>query len=215
LPLVMLAFVQACAAATEAGAGRPPALHVQVSGTMHLAEQRSALLANPADDRMVSLGGFELTAWPQRRGLGASARVLQSTGTAPDLGQMEAGLLIGGPTLVAEGTYVRRTGYSSRTGVLHDSTHTFVRAGVRWNTPLGNTPFAIAFRAGYYIGSGETNPVESLKGWDGETSVRIGIRGSGVSALLGYRMERFYVSGVEQEVSALLLGTTYTFGTVR
>ena len=161
---------------------------------------------------MVSLAAVEFAALPRRRGVGAEVRVLQSTGSGADLQQLEAALLVGARNLLVEGAYVRRTGYSVATGFLHDSTHSFARIGLRWAAPLGNSPFAIGFRAGYYLGAGESDPVEAMKGWEGESSVRMAFRKLPVSAQLGYRLQRFYVSGLEQEVSSLMLGTVYTFG---
>jgi len=187
-------------------------ISLQIAGVMQMTEVRSALLQNTPLDRAVSLAGLDVVAAPRGRGVGVAARVMQSTGGTGDLAATELGVLVGGRRLLAEAAYVRRAGYSFESGYLHDSTHTFMRAGLRWRDVLGNSPFRLGFRAGFYLPPGEGAPEDRLEGWEGETTLAMQFKRVPLSAQLGYRLERFRVSGMEQEVSALMLGMVYTPG---
>lgn len=170
----------------------------------------SLLQGTPVPERAVSLRGVDLAWLPARVGFGAHARIAQSSLGSADLSMAELGLSLGGGAFSVEGTVGQRAGYSPTSGLMHDQSYPYARAGVRSQRFLGNTRFSVSLRGGVLFGVGEAE-AEPVEGWEGETQVSWTAPRIPLRAMVGYRIERFAVAGVEQEVSALLIG----FGVVR
>lgn len=184
---------------------------------MHVAEVRSGLQTGPTvEPRAVALQGVDVVLLPRRGGIGLAGRLTQSPLGATDLGGVEAGVLVGSPGFAIEGAYAMRNGYSHASGLAHDSVHVYLRGGFRSRAILGNSGFAVGFRTGYFVPMERGDvPEEDIQGWEGETFVTWAAPRVPVSAIVGYRLERFSVSGVEQEVSALVVGAGFTLGARR
>lgn len=205
------------AGATASAPARPPRrspVFFHVVGTMHATQVRNALRTGPmSEPREVALQGVDVVLQPRAGGVGIAGRLTQSPLGAKDLGNMEAGLLFGSPGFSLEAAYATRNGYSVESGMAHDSVHVYVRGGLRMRAILGNSGFAVGFRAGYFLPP-EQKPLdgENLEGWEGETYLTWVAPRFPISALVGYRIERFAVAGHEQESSALVVGGGFTLG---
>jgi hypothetical protein len=195
---------------------RASAAYFSVIGTLHASEVRSTLVTStPLPQRRVALKGVDVILHPRAGGIGLWGRMgIAETPSAgkQDLGNLEVGVGLGGVPFAVELGYVRRNGYSITTGYAHDSTHAFLRAGVRMRGVLGNTGFALSFRGGVYGGDPREDDVETAAGWEGETAITYIAPVVPFSMRIGYRIERFLVAGFEQEVSSLVIGSGITFG---
>ncbi len=177
-------------------------------GLMHSAEVRTS--NGGISDSSASLKGFEVLLMPRNGGIGLTGRMI---GEADGLTYTEGGILIGSRRFSIDAAYVMRTGYNPVTFLPFDSTYAFARGGFRSRGNLGNTGFTFGFRAGYYVGiPGKPANDPTLEGWDGETNLYWSWSKFPLTAMLGYRIERFNVWGVEQEVSALTMGAGLAFG---
>lgn len=176
---------------------------------------RASLLQGvPAEERAVAMRGIDLLFLPARFGFGAHARLSQSSLGGSDLAVAEIGLTIGAPLLSLEATFAQRAGYSPATGLMHDESYPYTRLGVRSQRRLPNSRFTVFFRGGVIAGTDASLP-EPVEGWDGETQVSWTLRRFPVRAMLGYRLERFAVAGMEQEVSAMIFGVGLVRGMPR
>lgn len=198
---VASASVQAQAASPHPASSSAGMPFFEITVMSQPSEIRTAI-SGVTSARSVAMRGAQLTLLSRSAGMGLVGRILQSPIGSSDLNSIEGGLVVGAPAFMLEGAYVMRSGFSAGTALPFDSTHAFARAGLRLRARLGNTGFALRMRLGYYI------PIKSktLEGWEGESGVTWTWDRIPLTAAVGYRLERFVVSGVEQEVSAVSLG---------
>jgi hypothetical protein len=215
-PAVTVPVPASSAAAPQTVPARRSPVFLHFAGLLHASEVRGSLVGGaPVTPRAVALGGADFTLQPRNGGIGLAARVTQSDLGAGDLGSIEGGVLLGSPAFAVEGAYVMRNGYSVESGLSHDSVHTFGRGGVRMRGILGNSGAAVHFRAGYFVPIGQSFDADALQGWEGESTLSWTLPRFPLTIQAGYRLERFFVSGLEQEVSALVVGGGFTFGARR
>jgi hypothetical protein len=199
--------------ARTADAQRAPGPSLSVSALAHHARVRTALGELMPPERSVPQVGLEITARTFWSPMTLGARVLRSTGGADDLHSEEAGLLISGRYIGVEAAYSRRGSYSPTSGLAHDRIAEFGRAGIRARMGLGGTGFSLHLRAHAYVPTWRAALAEDdIEGWDGETGLRYALTSLPVAAAMGYRLERFRIFGVEQEVSALTFSVGYSLG---
>jgi hypothetical protein len=188
-----------------------PARGISIAALAHQARVRSALGNLMPPERSVPQMGLELgvpTFWEQLR---VHGRLLRATGGGDDLHSMEAGLLLTSRFVGVEASYAQRGSYSPSTGLAHGRVAEFGRAGVRTQMGLGGTGLSLHLRANAYLPTWRAaSPDDDVEGWDGETGLTYATSALPVSATLGYRLERFRIFGVEQEVSALTFAVAFT-----
>jgi hypothetical protein len=184
---------------------------------MHSTSLRSATGGTLDGAEDVSLGSLDFSM--QRStggGLGIAVRTIGGGSDAPD--HLEAALLMGSRRFALDLGAAQRTGLDGAGvsgGGAYDSTYTFVRGGFRSRANLGNTDFSVSLRALYYV---DVIPVKDgfpdseLEGWSGETGLSWTWNRFPRTVNLGYRIERFYVFGREQELSSLSIGTGLLLG---
>lgn len=193
-------------AAVGSTSDAPPRRQAIVVLVSQSALVRASLLQGaPSEERAVAMRGLDVVFLPARFGFGAHARLSQSSLGGSDLSVAEVGLTLGAPLLSVEATFAQRSGYSPATGLMHDESYPYTRLGVRSQRQLWNSRFTVFFRGGVIAGTDAALP-EPVEGWDGETQVAWTMRRVPVRAMLGYRLERFAVAGMEQEVSAMIFG---------
>lgn len=199
----------------DTAAGRSPRWQTSLVILGQSALVRSSLLlGTPVPERTVALRGIDLAVRPSRFGFGAHLRVAQSALGSSDLSVAEVGVTLGAPVFSIDATFAQRAGYSPATGLMHDESYPYVRLGLRSQRMLGNSRLSVFFRAAAIAGT-DASLTEPVEGWDGETHVAWTARRVPVRAMLGYRIERFAVAGLEQEVSALLFGVGLVRGMPR
>ena len=160
--------------------------------------------------RDVALVGAELGVPTGVPGLRVRARMLRGT-RGDDLESLDAGIVYWIGPVGIEGAWAQRASYSPRTGLAHDRMTDFARAGLRAGVDLGVSGFALHLRAHAYVPTHQPAGLDDdMEGWDGETGLTYGHPGLPVTATLGYRIERFRIFGVEQEVSALTFALGFT-----
>ncbi len=170
----------------------------------------TALGALMPPSRDVAQVGAELGVPTGVPGLRVRARLLRGT-RGDDLESLDAGIVYWIGPIGVEGAWAQRASYSPRTGLAHDRMADFARAGLRAGIDLGVTGFAMHLRANAYVPTRESTVLDDdMEGWDGETGLTYGHPGLPVTATLGYRIERFRIFGVEQEVSALTFALGFT-----
>jgi len=202
-------------ASSEAAAPTDPRWQTTLVFVGQSALVRASLLqGTPPPERTVALRGIDLSIRPRQFGIGVHARLAQSSLGAADLSVAEIGATLGVPAFSLEATFAQRAGYSPNTGLMHDESYPYVRAGLRFQRMLGTSRFSVFFRGAALFGT-DASLVEPVEGWDGETQVAWTARRIPLRAMLGYRLERFAVAGVEQEVSALLFGVGVVRGMPR
>jgi hypothetical protein len=188
-----------------------PERGLSIAALAHQARVRSALGNLMPPERSVPQVGLELGAPTFWRPLRVHGRVLRATGGGDDLHSMETGLLLTGRFVGVEASYAQRESYSPSTGLAHGRTAEFGRAGVRAQMGLGGTGLSLHLRANAYVPTWRAASAEDdVEGWDGETGLTYAASTLPVSATFGYRLERFRIFGVEQEVSALTFAVAFT-----
>ena len=188
---------------------KPSPVHFLFFGVQQSASVRTAA-AGIITESNVGLTGVELLLQPRKGGVGMTARML---GRPDELNYLDGSILLGTRVFSVDLAYVMRAGPDPLVPVNLDSTYSFGRAGVRSRANLGHTGFTLNFRAGYYVPIPEvTAKVAGLEGWEGETGLSWTWSRFPLTAALGYRLERFKIYSVEQEVSALTLGVGVAFG---
>ncbi len=196
-------------------AGVPPEprrspVHFLLFGYTQSAEVRTTN-GTATQDASGSIGGVEFLLTPRNGGIGVHGRMLSTDG--PQI--MEGGLLIGSRRFSLDLAYQMRNGYSpDGVGITNfDSTYAFARGGFRSRANLGNTGFTVGLRAGYYVAiPSDEDPGPELEGWEGETQLAWSWSRFPLTLLMGYRIERFLVWDIEQEVSAFSIGGGLAFG---
>ncbi|MHB1296921.1 MAG: hypothetical protein ACYC0B_00210 [Gemmatimonadaceae bacterium] len=170
----------------------------------HHARVRSALDDLVLPERSVPQLGLEVTAPTFWRPLRVTSRMLRSTRGGNDLHSFDAGMLLSVRFLSLEAAYARRGSYSPETGLAHGRTAEFARAGFRARADAGSSGFIMHLRGNAYVPTRRADVAEDeIEGWDAESGLTYVPRALPVTATLGYRLERFRIFGVEQEVSAL------------
>lgn len=195
-----------------------PAQHATAGGVavrvlVHQALVRSALGELIPPERRVSLLGIELIVPTPWRALRAEARVLRAEQGQVDLRSIDAGLVFGSREVGVAAAFGQRGSYDPETGLAHTREAEFGRVGLRFRVGAPDAHFVLHLRADSYapIGSMDS-PADSISGWDAEGGVSWRGAGHPVTASLGYRLERFRIFGVEQEVSALTFALGVAFG---
>jgi hypothetical protein len=198
------AFAATAMAMVDAAAQAAPRQGVSIAALAHQARVRTALDALVPPERAVSQMGVELGAPTFWRPMRVAARVLRAT-RADDLASLDAGVVVGGRFVALEAAYATRRSYSPTSGLAHARSASFARAGLRGRLALGATGFAMHLRGNAYLPTGD-----DVEGWDGESGLSFSPASWPVTATLGYRLERFRIFDVEQEVSSLTFGLGFT-----
>jgi hypothetical protein len=165
------------------------------------------------DESRQGLNGADFSIQSSRKaGVGLALRSLSGPYDYADLS-----LLLGSRRFSVDIGAASRTGYSTFTDELNDTTYSFARVGFRSRANLGNTDFSVTMRVlGYVrIPTPEEEALASeLEGFSAETGLAWTYTKWGVpwTAQLGYRLERFVVFGVEQETSSLGVGVGVLLG---
>lgn len=190
----------------------PPPRGIAVTALAHQALVRSALDDLLPPERSVPQVGLEVSAPTFWQPLRLTGRVLRSTRGGDDLNSLDAGLLMGWQYIAVEAAYSQRASYSPETGLAHARNADFARAGVRAQMPVGLTGFSLHLRGHTYIPTSRaTVPEDEIEGWEAQSGLTYALATLPVNATLGYRLERFRIFGVEQEVSALTFALGFTF----
>lgn len=206
LALAMLAAP--CRLAGQAAASRG----ISVAALAHQSLVRSALDDLLPPERSVPQVGLEVSAPTFWQPLRLTGRVLRSTRGGDDLNSLDAGLLMGWQHVALEAAYSQRASYSPETGLAHSRNADFARAGLRAQMPVGLTGFSLHLRGHAYIPTSRAAVREDeIEGWEGQSGLTYTFATLPLNATLGYRLERFRIFGVEQEVSALTFALGFTF----
>ena len=145
--------------------------------------------------------------------LRAEGRILRSTLGSSDLHSIDAGLVVGWRVLGVAAAYGQRASYDPASGLAHARGAEFGRLGVRLNSSAPTTPFSIHLRGDAYLpAQAADTAANAISGWDAEGGVTWHARRQPLTASLGYRLERFRIFRVEQEVSALTFSLGVAFG---
>ncbi len=203
----MLFLALALVPARLAGQGPFATGGVEVTLLAHEAVVHTAAGDQLAAERRVGQVGLELGVPTPLRALRVHGRVLTSTQGQDDLRSLDVGLSLGpflSRAIVLEAAFAQRASYSPRSGLAHGRVAEFARAGARVRLPLGTSGFAMhVFGSGYLPTNQADDPDDAVRGWVAESGVSYSVRQFPVTAALGYRIERFRVFAVEQEVSSL------------
>lgn len=196
------------AAVDSAPSGRRSPVQFLLFGVVHSAQVRTA--AATVTDESASLAGLEFLLSPRSGGIAIAGRLLSS---GLGLKYTDASVLLGGRIFALDLGYVMRTGHDPVGLEPFDSTYSFARGGFRSRANLGNTGFTVGLKAGYYVGiPSDQDPGPETEGWEGETNLYWSWARFPLTAMMGYRIERFRVWGVEQEVSSLVIGGGVALG---
>lgn len=186
---------------------------VAVRVLSHQAFVRSALGDLVPPERRVSLLGVELILPTPWRALRVEGRVLRSEQGQVDLRLLDAGLVFGSREVGVAAAFGQRGSYDPETGLAHTRDAEFGRVGLRFRVGAPDAHFVLHLRADAYAPVGSMDsPADSISGWDAEGGVTWRSAGHPVTASLGYRLERFRIFRVEQEVSALTFALGVAFG---
>lgn len=186
----------------QSGSAVPSGLGLTILA--HEARVRTAAGAQVPPERAVAQFGLELTVPTPVHALRLAGRILRSTRGTEDLHSTDAGVLLAGRIITFEAAFVRRGSYSPQTGGAHNQVAEFARAGLRARVAVGNTGFAMHVRGNHYIPTQRAaDAADAAEGWEAESGVSYSVRRLPLTGMLGYRIERFRVFGVEQEVSSL------------
>lgn len=170
----------------------------------HQARVRSALGDLVPPERSVPQLGLEVSAPTFWRPLRVTGRLLRSTRGADDLHSLDAGVLLSVRFISLEAAYASRRSYSPESGLAHGRTAEFARESRRARAGVGSSGFIMHLRGNAYVPTQRAAVAEDeIEGWDAESGLTYVPRSLPVTATLGYRLERFRIFGVEQEVSAL------------
>lgn len=210
--LASLAFASlALPAATKAQFTRAQPIEVRL--LTHQTLVRSALDALVPPERSVPQYGLELslpTGWAPLRFEG---RLLRSAHGPADLRSRDIGLTLGSGTLRIAAAYGDRGSYAPATGLANRRDAAFMRFGARLRWRAGDTGLLLHLSADRYMAiRPNEQPTAKLRGAEAATALcyRYGL--FPVTATFGYRLERFRIFGLEQEVSALTFALGYVVG---
>lgn len=179
----------------------------------HQALVRSALGALLPPERRVSQLGAEITLPSPWRVMRVEARFLRSSRGSSDLRSIDAGLIVGWRAFGVAAAYGQRGSYDPASGLAHTRDAEFGRLGARLASGEANSSFIVHLRGDGYIPTQATDSsANALSGWDAEGGVTWRRRGHPLTASVGYRLERFRIFGVEQEISALTVALGVAFG---
>lgn len=200
--------------ATPAYAQRAAPHDLEIRLLTHQALVRSALGALVTTERSVALYGAELTIPTGWAPLRIEARVLRSSHGEADLRSRDFGLVLAGQGAdISAGlavAYADRGSYAPESGLLHRRTTGFGRAGARLQLRLPEAAFLLHLNADLYMPlRASTDSTANLKGWEASSGLTYRFAPLPFTATLGYRIERFRVFGLEQEVSALTFALGY------
>jgi hypothetical protein len=160
-------------------------------------------------DESGPIAGVEFLLALRSGAFGLHGRLLSTDGPAV----MEGGVVLGSRKFALDLAYMMRDGFNPVNSQPYDSTYAFARAGFRSRANLGNTGFTVGLRGGYYVGiPGSVDPGADLEGWEGESQLAWTWSRFPLTVLMGYRLERFRVWGIEQETSALTFGGGVALG---
>ena len=194
------------------------AQHATVGGVALRVLSHQALVRGMLGDllppeRRVSQTGIELTIPTPWTALRAEGRLLRSDRGNSDLGSIDAGLVLGWRALGVAAAYGQRRSYDPVSGLAHSRDAEFGRLGLRLRLGAPDAHFLFHLRGdGYLPVQSASDSVEALRGWDAEGGVTLRTRSLPFTASLGYRLERFRIFGVEQEVSALTFALGVALG---
>ncbi|HET8771557.1 MAG TPA: hypothetical protein VFM71_11295 [Gemmatimonadaceae bacterium] len=180
---------------------------IDITVLAHEAIVHTAAGERLAPERHVGQVGLALGVPTPLRALRVHGHVLTSTQGQNDLRSLDVGLTLGpflARALVLEAAFAQRASYAPETGLAHGRVAEFARVGARVRVPLGRSGFALHVLGSSYLATNEPEDADdAVTGWLGESSVSYRVRRFPVTAMLGYRIERFRVFTVEQEVSSL------------
>ena len=186
---------------------------VTIRAISHQALVRSALGDLIAPERRVSQLGMELTLPSPWRALRVEGRLLGAEGGRVDLRSLDAGLVVGWRTLGVAAAFGQRGSYDPASGLAHARDAQFGRAGLRLRLGDPDAPFILHLRGDTYVPLRAVNDAaDALDGWDAEGGVTWRAKELPYTVSLGYRLERFRIFRVEQEVSALTVALGAAFG---
>jgi hypothetical protein len=179
----------------------------------HHALVRTALGDLVPPERRVAQLGLELTLPTPWRALRAEGRFLRSGRAHLDLRSIDAGLVVGWRVLGLAAAFGQRGSYDPESGLAHGRDVEFGRLGIRLRSGQPNAAFIVHARGDAYVPiESAENPANELSGWDAEGGVTWRTRELPFTASLGYRLDRFRIFTVEQEVSALTFALGVAFG---
>jgi hypothetical protein len=194
-----------------------PALGAQsgsltVTGDGHSARVLTAREGTVLPERAVALTGLRAVYQSDSNRFGGSVQLRASTGPRDLLyGDLSATYSFG--TLIAEVGVGWRSGFELSTGLVHGEVHQFARVGGGWRAPIDATPLTFEGRIGLFRPfSSPDGPANALRGWEGETTLRIALGALPLDGVVGFRFERFRVNRTEQEVSMLRAGLLWRVG---
>lgn len=179
----------------------------------HQALVRSALGELLPPERRVSQWGLGLilpTFWPAMH---IEGRVLRGERGSIDLRSVDAGVVLGWRSLGLAAAFGQRGSYDPQTGLAHGREAEFSRLGLRLATGDPDAMFTLHLRGDAYLPIQKMeDSADALSGWDAEGGVTWRTRRLPLTASLGYRLERFQIFRVQQEVSALTVALGLAFG---
>jgi hypothetical protein len=179
----------------------------------HQALVRSALGTLLPPERRVSQTGVAISLASPWRPLRAEGRILRSSLGSSDLHSMDAGFVVGWRAFAVAAAYGQRASYDPESGLAHARGAEFGRFGVRLSSSAATSLFSIHLRGDTYVpAQAADTAANALRGWDAEGGVTWRARRQPLTASVGYRLERFRIFRVEQEVSALTFSLGVAFG---
>lgn len=203
----------AAALSSDLAAQHATAGGVAVRVLSHQAFVRSALGDLVPPERRVSQLGIELILPTLWRALRVEGRVLRSALGQADLRSLDAGLVFGSRAVGVAAAFGQRGSYDPETGLAHTREAEFGRVGLRLRVGDPDAFFVLHLRGDSYLPLTRVDsPSDSISGWDAEGGVTWRSGQLPFTASLGYRLERFRVFSVEQEVSALTFALGVAFG---
>lgn len=174
---------------------------------------RSALDALVPPERTVPLYGVEAsipTGWAPLR---IEGRLLRSAQGQADLRSRDLGVTLGGGTLRLAAAYGDRGSYDPVTGLANRREAAFMRVGARLRWRASDSGFLLHLSADHYMAiRPNEQPTAKLRGTEAATALSYRYGLFPVTATFGYRLERFRIFGLEQEVSALTFALGYVVG---
>lgn len=220
VPMRALALASAFAAAC-ATAAAPLALRAQHRGAptfevraiTHQARVRSALGTIVPPERAVPMYGFELVLPTGWRPLAIEGRFLRSAHGRADLRSRDLGLTLGSEVFRLAAAYGDRGSYEPASGLAHHRDAAFIRVGVRIGWRPSGSGLLLRLHADHYLPlrAGDVPP-PGLRGTEVATAITYRPLRLPMTASIGYRLERFRIFRVDQEVSALTLALGYAVG---
>lgn len=194
------------------------AQHATVGGVAfrvlsHQALVRSALGDLLPPERRVSQMGVELTIPTPWHAMRVEGRLLASDRGRLDLRSIDAGVVVGSRVVGVAAAFGQRGSYDPQSGLAHGRDAEFGRLGLRLRFGQPTASFIVHLRGDTYVPVRSVeDPADALSGWDTEGGVTWRTPTLPFTASLGYRLERFRIFGVAQEVSALTFALGVAFG---